>query len=108
MVSWPPTTSPSSTPSHPSSPSFSKVLVLEQRPIVGGAVTTEELYPGFRFSRFSYLCSMFRPKIVQELGLRERGLNFIGRPISSITPTRERGKYLLMNKYPSQLSTSVK
>jgi len=32
-----------------------KTLVLEKRPILGGAAVTEELFPGFRFSVFSYV-----------------------------------------------------
>jgi phytoene dehydrogenase-like protein len=40
---------------------MNKVLVLEARNIVGGAATTEELIPGFKFSRFSYVCSLLRP-----------------------------------------------
>jgi phytoene dehydrogenase-like protein len=73
------------------------VLLLERRLIVGGAAQTEELIPGYKFSRFSYLCSLLRPVIINELNLKKRGLKFYQREISSITPTRERGKYLLMN-----------
>ena len=38
-----------------------KVLVLEQRHLVGGATVTEELYPGFKYSVFSYVVSLMRP-----------------------------------------------
>jgi len=41
-----------------------KILVLERRHIVGGAAQTEELHPGFKFSRFSYLLSLMRPSII--------------------------------------------
>merc|ERR1712137_476230 len=40
-----------------------KVLVLERRHIIGGAAVTEELYEGFKYSRASYLLSLFRPVI---------------------------------------------
>lgn len=40
---------------------YDKVLVLEARNNVGGAASTEELIPGFKFSRFSYVCSLLRP-----------------------------------------------
>jgi phytoene dehydrogenase-like protein len=33
-----------------------KVLVLERRPMVGGACVTEELFPGYRLSSCSYIC----------------------------------------------------
>ncbi|HET7159550.1 MAG TPA: FAD-dependent oxidoreductase, partial [Burkholderiales bacterium] len=32
-----------------------RVLVLERRDIVGGAAVSEEIFPGFRFSEFSYV-----------------------------------------------------
>ncbi len=38
-----------------------KTLVLEQRHVLGGAAVTEELFPGFRFSVFSYVVSLLRP-----------------------------------------------
>lgn len=46
-----------------------KVLVLEKRHIVGGAALTEELLPGFRFSRCSYVLSLLRPQIIKDLRL---------------------------------------
>ena len=48
-----------------------KVLVLERRPILGGATLTEEIVPGFRFSVFSYVVSLLRPEIIRELELPE-------------------------------------
>ncbi len=38
-----------------------KTVVLEKRPVLGGAAITEEIVPGFKFSRASYLFSLFRP-----------------------------------------------
>jgi phytoene dehydrogenase-like protein len=73
------------------------ILLLESRPVTGGAAQTEELYPGFKFSRFSYLLSLMRPSIIQELNLYQHGLTLFRRPISSITVTRNKGEYLLMN-----------
>src|SRR2546422_10043275 len=35
-----------------------RVLVLERRPRVGGAAVTEEIFPGFKFSVFSYVVSL--------------------------------------------------
>ncbi|NUM78152.1 FAD-dependent oxidoreductase, partial [candidate division KSB1 bacterium] len=32
-----------------------QVLVLERRPLVGGATVTEESFPGFKYSVFSYV-----------------------------------------------------
>ncbi|HYV50380.1 MAG TPA: NAD(P)/FAD-dependent oxidoreductase, partial [Dongiaceae bacterium] len=54
-----------------------KVLVLEKRHIVGGAAATEEVFPGFRFSVFSYVVSLLRPQIIRELDLPRHGLELI-------------------------------
>ncbi|HEX3263103.1 MAG TPA: FAD-dependent oxidoreductase, partial [Solirubrobacterales bacterium] len=37
------------------------VIVLERRPILGGACVTEEVWPGARVSRASYVVSMLQP-----------------------------------------------
>ena len=46
------------------------VAVLERRHVLGGAAVTEEIVPGFKFSRASYLVSLLRPKIVKDLELK--------------------------------------
>src|SRR6185503_12697775 len=51
-----------------------KTLVLERRPIVGGACVTEEIVPGYRFSTTSYVLSLLRPEIIRDLRLKEHGL----------------------------------
>jgi phytoene dehydrogenase-like protein len=38
--------------------------VLERRPLIGGAAVTEEVFPGFKFSVFSYVVSLLRPEII--------------------------------------------
>ncbi|KAM3128458.1 Pyridine nucleotide-disulfide oxidoreductase domain-containing protein 2 [Paramecium bursaria] len=78
---------------------FKKILVLEQRFQVGGAASTEELFPGFKFSRFSYLCSLLRPQIIKDLALFENGMKLHKRSISSMTVTKQK-EYLLMNSDP--------
>ena len=50
-----------------------KVLVLERRPFVGGAVVTEELFPGYRFSSCSYICHLLQEKVIDDLELRKHG-----------------------------------
>jgi phytoene dehydrogenase-like protein len=49
------------------------VCVLERREILGGACVTEEVWPGQRVSRASYVVSMLQPKVVADLRLREFG-----------------------------------
>jgi phytoene dehydrogenase-like protein len=68
-----------------------KVLVLERREHIGGAAVTEEVFPGFRFSVFSYVVSLLRPEIIRELELPRHGLHIL--PLeSTLTPLREGGE----------------
>src|SRR5204862_718464 len=50
-----------------------RTIVLERRPILGGACVTEEVWPGARVSRASYVVSLLQPKVVSDLGLRDHG-----------------------------------
>ncbi|MEK7283296.1 MAG: NAD(P)/FAD-dependent oxidoreductase [Acidobacteriota bacterium] len=71
-----------------------KTLVLERRPIVGGACVTEEIFPGYRFSTTSYVLSLLRPEIIRDLRLKEHGLEVF--PCrTSFTPFPD-GRSLLM------------
>uniref|UniRef100_A0A7I4AX58 Amine oxidase domain-containing protein n=1 Tax=Physcomitrium patens TaxID=3218 RepID=A0A7I4AX58_PHYPA len=72
-----------------------QVAVLERRHVLGGAAVTEEIVPGFKFSRASYLQSLLRPGIIQELDLTRHGLKLLPRNPSSFTPTVD-GRFLLM------------
>jgi phytoene dehydrogenase-like protein len=64
-----------------------KTLVLEQRHVLGGAAVTEELFPGFRFSVFSYVVSLLRPEIIRDLQLARHGLDIL--PLDgTFTPLR--------------------
>ncbi|XP_062614599.1 pyridine nucleotide-disulfide oxidoreductase domain-containing protein 2-like [Saccostrea cucullata] len=63
-----------------------RVCVLERRHVIGGAAVTEEIVPGFKFSRASYVLSLLRPKIVEDLELKKYGLKVYLRNPSSYTP----------------------
>ena len=54
-----------------------KVLVLEARPIIGGACTSEELIPGGIFSSCSFIQMMLQTEIVTDLELTKYGLRSI-------------------------------
>ena len=65
-----------------------RTVVLEQRHVLGGAAVTEEVYPGFRFSVFSYVVSLLRPEIIRELDLPRHGLDIL--PLDgTFTPLHE-------------------
>ena len=64
-----------------------KTVVLERRHVLGGAAVTEEVFPGFRFSVFSYVVSLLRPEIIRELELPKHGLDIL--PLDgTFTPLR--------------------
>lgn len=63
-----------------------KVLVLERRPVVGGAAVTEEFHPGFRNSTASYTVSLLAPEVIRDLRLAQHGLEIIERPFSNFLP----------------------
>jgi phytoene dehydrogenase-like protein len=62
-----------------------RVLVLERRERVGGAALSEEVFPGFTFSVYSYVVSLLRPEIIRDLDLPRHGLHIL--PLeSTLTP----------------------
>jgi phytoene dehydrogenase-like protein len=72
-----------------------RVLVLERRPVVGGACVTEELFPGFKVSTAAYVNGLFRPEILRELRLADYGVEMLLRNPSSFTPFPD-GRSLLL------------
>jgi phytoene dehydrogenase-like protein len=77
-----------------------KTLVLERRHLVGGAAITEELYPGFSFTTFSYALSLLRPDIIHELELTKHG--FMPLLMSSTFAPMENGDYLWLGQDHNQ------
>lgn len=77
-----------------------RVLVLERRERVGGAAVTEEVFPGFRFSVFSYVVSLLRPEIIRELDLARHGLHIL--PLESTFTPLPHGDYLIQWSDPDQ------
>ncbi|MGH7724056.1 MAG: phytoene desaturase family protein [Candidatus Eiseniibacteriota bacterium] len=69
-----------------------RTLVLERRPLIGGAAVTEEVFPGFKFSVFSYVVSLLRPEIIRDLELPRHGLQIL--PLESTITPMENGDYL--------------
>jgi phytoene dehydrogenase-like protein len=69
-----------------------RVLVLEHRERVGGAAVSEEVFPGFTFSVFSYVVSLLRPEIIRDLELPRHGLHIL--PLESTLTPLPNGDYL--------------
>lgn len=54
-----------------------KPLVLERRPVVGGAAITEEFHPGFKCSILAHSSGPLRPEIFRDMQLDRRGVELI-------------------------------
>jgi len=76
-----------------------RVCVLERRAVLGGAATTEELWPGYRVSTAAYVVSLLLPEIIRELRLPEYGFRVLPRSPASFTPLPD-GRSLLMGPEP--------
>lgn len=76
-----------------------KVCVLERRHVLGGACTTEELWPGYKVSTAAYVVSLLLPQVIEQLRLKEYGLKILPRSPSSFTPLPD-GRSLLMGPEP--------
>ncbi len=63
-----------------------KVLVLERRDFVGGAVVTEELWPGYSVPTCSYICYLLQGKVIDDMDLREHGFDVHHLSPGSFTP----------------------
>ncbi len=77
-----------------------RVLVLERRELVGGAAVSEQLFPGFTFSVFSYAVSLLRPEIIRELELPRHGLHLL--PLQSTLTPLPSGDYFAQWSDPDQ------
>jgi len=68
-----------------------RTLVLERRHVLGGAAVTEEIHPGFKYTVCSYVVSLLRPEVIQELELARHGLHIT--PLDSAFAPMENGDY---------------
>ncbi len=53
------------------------VVVLERRDRIGGAATLEEMWPGYVISPCAYLAGLLHDRVIDDLGLRDRGLQIV-------------------------------
>lgn len=72
------------------------VQVFEQSRQLGGAARSDkETFPGYTLSSFSYVCSLFLEKIVEELNLRRHGYEVLKRDPAFFKPLPD-GRFLLL------------
>ena len=83
------------------------VLLLEKNDYIGGATTSQKLFPDYdaRLSRYSYLVSLFPEKIIRELDLN---LELRRRATGSFTPYVSNGKVsgLLLSNVSDETSAA--
>ncbi|MDX1643487.1 MAG: NAD(P)/FAD-dependent oxidoreductase [Thermoanaerobaculia bacterium] len=82
-----------------------RVLVLEKRAQVGGATSTEEHYPGFKYSACSYVVSLMRPWIIRDLDLPRHGYEIL--PLEETFTPFPDGRYLLRDADPERTRRAI-
>lgn len=87
-----------------------RVLVLERRDIVGGSVTTEEVFPGFQFDTCRHDAGWLSPRIISDLKLKKRGLDLIDvdATVFAPHPSGERNDYLLLHQDPQRSAALIR
>ena len=84
-----------------------RTLVLERRPMLGGACVTEEIFPGYKFSTASYVCSLLRPQIVQDLELDHHGFELLRYDPAIFVPLED-GRSLAIWQDPERTREEIK
>ena len=72
-----------------------RTVLLERRPVLGGATLTDEVWPGYRVSVASYVCSLLDPRIIADLDLVAHGFAAYRKDPGSFTPLAD-GRSLLL------------
>ena len=83
-----------------------RVLVLEQRPVLGGAAATEEVFPGFRINTGADDAGLFFDEITSKLGLAAHGLVFNQGPALLFAPQPD-GRNLTIWRDPTRTAASI-
>lgn len=69
--------------------------MLERRDVLGGAAVTEPVWPGYKVSLASYVCSLLDPQVITELDLAAHGYHAYRKEPASFTPLAD-GRSLLL------------
>jgi phytoene dehydrogenase-like protein len=83
-----------------------KPLVLERRPVVGGAAISQEFYPGFTVPTLAHACGPLLPGIAQDMQLARHGLEMIKPAVRLFAPSPER-RYLLFYDDPARSAQQI-
>ncbi len=83
-----------------------KPLLLERRPVVGGAAATSEFHPGFKCSTLAHACGPILPSIAREMRLARRGLVMLESPVRLFAPLPD-GRGLLLHSNPAESANQI-
>ena len=83
-----------------------KPLVIERRPVVGGAAVTEEIHPGFRCSALAHAVGPLHAEIARDMQLASRGLQMLESPVRLFAPSPE-GRALLLASTPGAAARQI-
>ena len=84
-----------------------KVLVLERRDTVGGATTTEEVFPGFRVDTGAHRTGGLSNRVVTDLGLARHGLELLDADPTVFVPVVE-GTPLMLWRDPIKTAEAIR
>ena len=83
-----------------------RTLVLEQRPVLGGAAVSQHPWPGFTVSTLSYVLSLMPPEVIRELELHRHGLVLYPLAADYYVPFPD-GSHLLLTSDPRQAHDEI-
>ena len=83
-----------------------KPLVLERRPVVGGAAITDEFHPGYRCSTLAHSAGPLAPQIVRDMQLERHGLQVIQPSVRVFAPSPD-GRALVLSDSPSKTAQEI-
>jgi phytoene dehydrogenase-like protein len=84
-----------------------KPLVLERRPVVGGAAATEEFHPGFRSSILDGASGPLAAGVARDMQLARHGVEFLDPPFRVFAPAPD-GRALLLHTDPRETARRLK
>src|SRR5206468_13014663 len=83
-----------------------KPLVLERRPVVGGAAISDEFHPGFRVPTLAHTLGPLRADVVRDMALDRHGLSVI-RPEVRVFAPHPDGRAMFLYDDAERSSASI-
>src|SRR5438876_708016 len=83
-----------------------KPLVLERRPVVGGAAVTDAIAPGFKCPTLSHATGPLRAQIAREMALERHGVQMIEAAVRLFSPAPD-GRALVLHADPARSAREI-